>query len=267
MNDSSTEVSVSRRIHGQGAVTDPNLRSFAAELSAKFPPSSLPQGDHSLVGEGGDPSCTSSPREMLFRNPHTSAQRSVLDTTSGSIADRSAISSREGNLCRPRAIPRTTALAVACTVSRMGVANRERKRRVAARLAQKSLRTYTVLPDAPAPNEAEPSAFRVVVARPCPVPSPLRPLDVSRTAASSNRSILAGVGLGDVSAAYSDRKSKINLSLNSLGASAQDSTIGNISGLGTSLDVLNGSTLSRRAHPANESVSSIFAMDRSQNQM
>jgi hypothetical protein len=240
--------------------TDPNIRSFAAELNAKFPPSSLPQGNHSFADEGGE---ESSPREMLFRDPNTNSQRSILESTPGTLADRSATSGRETSICRPRAIPKSTALAVACTVSRMGVANRERKRRIAGRLAQKNLRTFTVLTQLPNPDGKEPSAFRVVVTKPCPAPSPHRPVDISRATATGSRSISSGTGLMDVSASYSERKSRTNLSSNSIGHSIHDSTMGNTSGLGTSLEALNGTMLSRRAPAVNESMSSVLAIDRS----
>jgi hypothetical protein len=204
-----------------------------------------------------------SPREMLFRQPPEAGPRTEPEAAPGTPGDRSQYDGREGLVCRPRAIPKTTALAVACIISRMGVANRERKRRIAGRLAQKLNRSYTIIPEVVAPGSAETSAFRVVLAKSCPAPSPPRPVDASRSFHSSSRGAFGGPAQSDLSMVFSERKSRLNnVSSTSLGASLQDSMAGNVSYLGTSIEAMNGSVLSRRTHTMNDSISSVHAVDR-----
>jgi hypothetical protein len=209
-----------------------------------------------------DQRVSDSPREILFRNSSADGgQRQSV----GAVGDRSLNASLEGSIFRPRAIPKTSALAVACVVSRMGVANRERKRRTAARLAQKFSRPYTVLPDSPAPDASQPSAFRVVVSRPCPSSSTVRPLDSSRLQLSGSRGVSAGgaPAEADISLAFSEKRSRHNnMSTYTFGLSMQESSLANISGVG-SLDATDGSALSRRGHGMNETFSSAMSMDRS----
>ena len=257
------EFSANRRAAAFGAVTDPNLRSFAAELEAKFPSSSLNQSSQALRELE---SVADSPRD-LFRQPMEGGPRQ-LDTVDGAVGDRSVgnrsfSASQEGSICRPRAIPKTTPLAVACVVSRMGFANRERKRRTAARLAQKFSRSYSVLPVS---DSSENSAFRVIVSKPCPISSTIRPQETTRSNISSTWGASGGEALEDFSTAVSEKRGRVNnVSTYSmgLGVSINDNTYANISGLGTSLEAVNGSTLSRRTHAMNETMSSVIAMDRS----
>jgi hypothetical protein len=171
-------------------MTDPSLQAFAKSVGSKFP---APGSSANLSGP------------MTARVPSpSSAMQAAAGATRNSSADEAQATSNRGGaasggstgsaLVRPRAVHSLDALAVARAVSRMGAANRSKKRQLAQKYAMVTSKTYTVLAHEATPLEGgEPSAFRVAVAKPR---VPLQSIDNRNGATPMSSTHRAGAGAG-----------------------------------------------------------------------
>lgn len=144
-------------------MADPSLQAFAKTVGSKFP---APGSNDTLSGPiaARVPSSSSAMQTAAGATSNSSADEAQATSNRGGVASGGSTGSA---IVRPRAVHSLDALAVARAVSRMGAANRSKKRQLAQKYAMVTSKTYTVLAHEATPLEGgEPSAFRVAVAKP-----------------------------------------------------------------------------------------------------
>lgn len=148
---------------GLTGITDPSLQAFAQTVGSKFPA----PGSNAILSAtmAGGPSATYAPQVVAGATNASAANEAQASSNRGGAGPGN--NSSGSAVVRPRAVHSLDALAVARAVSRMGAANRSKKRQLAHKYAMVTSKTYTVLAHEATPLEGgEPSAFRVAVAKP-----------------------------------------------------------------------------------------------------